>query len=216
MSREGLWIIVGLILGSGVITAGAIITPFIHLTIMAILCIALTGFTIFFFRDPKRIIPDVSNTILSPADGKVIEIQDEFEKEYINAPSTRISIFLSLFDVHINRIPLAGTIGYFQYQQGSYIKAYKSEASTFNEQTIIGIENNQAKILFKQIAGILARRIVCNVREGNVVKLGERFGMIKFGSRVDIFLPKYFEIKVQLNQKVKGGLSILGVMNNDK
>lgn len=216
LSKEGLWIIVGLALATGAITVGALVTHFVHLTVISVLTVALTGFTVYFFRDPERAIPNVSNTVLSPADGKVIAIQDEFEKAYVNASTTRVSIFLSLFDVHVNRIPISGRIGYFRYQAGSFVQAYKSEASSANEQTIIGIENDDTKILFKQIAGILARRIVCNVREGNVVKQGERFGMIMFGSRVDIFIPKKFEIRVQLNQKVRGGLSIIGVMNHER
>ncbi|MFQ5770774.1 MAG: phosphatidylserine decarboxylase family protein [bacterium] len=215
MSREGFGIIIGMILSSGIVTTGAILTPHLHLTILAIIGLTLTGFIIYFFRDPERSIPMDSNIILSPADGQVIEIRDEVEKEYLNLPTTRISIFLSLFDVHVNRIPMSGQIGHFRYQRGSFVKAYKKEASEINEQTIIGIENEEHKILFKQIAGILARRIVCNIREGNVVKQGERFGMIKFGSRVDIFLPKNIEIKVKLNQKIKGGVSIIGVIHND-
>lgn len=215
MNKEGFGIIVGLLLFTGVITTGAIVTPFLHLYVFAIISIIITGFVIYFFRDPERTIPQLHNTVLSPADGKVIAIKEEFENEYLKALATRISIFLSLFDVHVNRIPLAGTVGLFRYQKGNFIKAYKSEASVVNEQTIIGIESNQTKILFKQIAGVLARRIVCNIREGHVVKLGERFGIIKFGSRVDIFLPKNIEIKVQLKQKVKGGQSIIGVLNND-
>jgi phosphatidylserine decarboxylase len=190
-------------------------THFFSLIVLSVLSVGMTGFTAYFFRDPERTIPNVPDAVLSPADGKVIEIQNEFEKEYVKAPTTRISIFLSVFDVHINRIPMDGTIRYFRYHKGSFVKAYKREASSVNEQTVIGIENRKTKILFKQIAGILARRIVCHVREGGIVKRGERFGMIKFGSRVDIFLPKEFEIKVKLNQKVKGGLSIIGVMIND-
>ncbi len=215
MSKEGLGIIFGSILFNGIIITGAILTPHIYLTVFAVLGVIFSGFSFYFFRDPDRSIPVGANLVLAPADGKVIEICDENENEYLKTPATRVSIFLSIFNVHVNRIPMDGQVAYFRYQRGAFVQAYKSEASGINEQTVIGIENKNQKILFKQIAGLLARRIVCNIREGNVVKSGERFGIIKFGSRMDIFLPKNIEIKVQLNQKIKGGESILGVITND-
>jgi len=215
MSKEGFSTIAGLLLGTAAITAGAFVTSDLALTILASICGALSLLVVYFFRDPERAIPVGDNHVLSPADGKVIEIVDERENEYLQCPSTRISIFLSVLDVHVNRIPISGTVGHLRYQRGSFVKAYKSAASEINEQTVIGIENPQHKILFKQIAGILARRIVCNVREGNVVKSGERFGIIKFGSRVDIFLPKNCEVRVKLKQKVKGGESIIGAFQNE-
>ncbi|MFQ5602552.1 MAG: phosphatidylserine decarboxylase family protein [bacterium] len=214
MSKEGFGIIIGMVLSSAIMTTGAVLTPHLHLTVFAVIVVVLTGFMFYFFRDPERTIPAAANVVVSPADGKVIEIQEDFEKEFLNGKSTRISIFLSVFDVHVNRIPISGTVGYFRYRRGSFVQAFKSEASEINEQTIIGIENDRHKILFKQIAGIIARRIVCHVREGIVVEQGERFGIIKFGSRVDVFLPEEFEIKVSLNQKVKGGESIIGVVHN--
>lgn len=215
MSKEGIGTILGSLLFTGVLTVGAILTPYLHLTILSVLGGALTILVVYFFRDPERTIPQGAHLVLSPADGKVIAIVEEQENEYLQAPATRVSIFLSVFDVHVNRIPMAGTVGYFRYQRGSFVPAYKSEASAVNEQTIIGIENQNRKVLFKQIAGILARRIVCEVRQGHVVRSGERFGIIKFGSRVDIFLPKNCQIKVQLKQKVKGGESIIGEFTDE-
>ncbi len=172
-------------------------------------------FSLYFFRDPDRTIPSDENAIVSPADGKVIVVKRVKENAYLKAPATQVSIFMSVFDVHVNRIPMGGTVGYFKYYPGKFLPAYREKASTDNEQTVIGIENDRAKILFKQIAGIIARRVVCNVREGFHVKRGERFGMVKFGSRADIFLPENVEVKVKLNQKVKGGESIIGEIKSE-
>ncbi|RMF59708.1 MAG: phosphatidylserine decarboxylase family protein [Calditrichaeota bacterium] len=211
MSREGIGPVVGLVLFTGIVLAGAIVTARVHLQILSGISLLLTLLVVNFFRDPERTIPEGEDYILSPADGKVVEIRREFEDTYLKGETTRVSIFLSIFDVHINRVPMSGRVEYFRYRKGSFVQAYKSEASEVNEQTAIGIENGSRKILFKQIAGILARRIVCNIREGNTVRSGERFGMIKFGSRVDIFVPENVELRVALNQKVKGGESIIGV-----
>lgn len=210
MNKEGFGILLGLVLSTIVLVLGGLLSDHFFLNIIAVVGLILSGFVIYFFRDPDRPIPDNPNYILSPADGKIIAIQDEFEREYLETQTTRVSIFLNIFDVHVNRIPMAGRVAYFRYQKGSFIRAYKDDASDINEQTVLGIENGGNKLLFKQIAGLIARRIVCDVREGNVVKAGERFGMIKFGSRVDIFLPNNIKLKVDLKQKVKGGESILG------
>lgn len=215
MSKEGYGTIVAMAFATLVLTSGAIVTPHFMLNILAVVSFLLTILVVYFFRDPDREPPQGENLILSPADGKVVEIVDEVEKDFFNEATTRISIFLSVFDVHVNRVPISGQVSYFRYKKGAFIQAFKSDASIVNEQTMIGIENNKTKVLFKQIAGILARRIICNIREGHRVTMGERFGIIKFGSRVDVFLPKTFEINVKLHQKVKGGLSILGVMPND-
>ena len=172
-------------------------------------------FSLYFFRDPDRTIPADENAILSPADGKVIVIRKVKENVYLKGPATQVSIFMSILDVHVNRIPMNGVVGYFNYYPGKFLPAYREKASTDNEQTVIGIENNRTKILFKQIAGIIARRVVCHIREGFHVRKGERFGMIKFGSRADIFLPENVEVKVKLNQKVKGGESIIGEIKSE-
>ena len=212
MSKEGLGIIVGMALLSGILLAASLVTGHFNLKIAAGSSIFLTVFIMYFFRDPERTIPEGANNILSPADGKVVDIREHFEGEFLQEKCTRVSIFLSVFNVHVNRIPIAGAVKYFRYQKGAFVNAYKSDASEINEQTVIGIENGKCNILFKQIAGLIARRIVCNIREGDTVNLGERFGIIKFGSRVDIFFPKNVEVKVKLKEKVKGGQSIIGVI----
>lgn len=215
MSREGYGTIAGTVFFTTALSVGAIVSGQLYLEILAGMGIALTLLVLYFFRDPERQIPVDPNNIVSPADGKVVEIVEDYEPEYLKDRATRISIFLSVFDVHVNRIPISGSVEHVRYQKGSFIQAYKSEASSVNEQSVIGIEGSTCKLVFKQIAGILARRIVCHLRVGNKVSQGDRFGIIKFGSRVDIFLPQNTEIKVRLKQKVKGGESILGVLTHD-
>lgn len=215
MNREGIKLFSGMLVLTAGFTAGAMVTAHLFFKILAIAGVLLTAFVMAFFRDPERTIPEEANLVVSPADGKIIEIVDEEEQDFIGAPTTRVSIFLSIFDVHINRIPISGRVAYLKYRPGAFLQAFKKEASLKNEQTIIGIENTNTKLLFKQIAGILARRIVCNLKEGDEVKKGMRFGMIKFGSRVDIFLPKNIDLKVRIGQKVQGGTSIIGVINHD-
>ena len=215
MNKEGLGIVVGSVLFSGILIAGSLVTGHLYLKIITGISVLLTVLVIYFFRDPERTIPEGADNILSPADGKVVDIREQFEDEFLHEMCTRVSIFLSVFNVHVNRIPVSGDVKYFRYQKGAFVNAYKSDASEINEQTVIGIENGKCSILFKQIAGLIARRIVCNVREGNRVKLGERFGIIKFGSRVDIFFPKNVDVKIKLKEKVKGGQSIIGVIKHD-
>jgi len=212
LNKEGFGIIGGIVLVSVILIVGYLVTGNLYLKIFTGVSVFLTIFVICFFRDPERVIPEGSDNILSPADGKVVDIREQYEDEFLHEMCTRVSIFLSIFNVHVNRIPIAGDVKYFRYQKGAFVNAYKSDASEINEQTVIGIENGKCNILFKQIAGLIARRIVCNVREGNTVNLGERFGIIKFGSRVDIFFPKNVDVKVKLKEKVKGGQSIIGVI----
>ena len=167
-------------------------------------------FFIFFFRDPQREIPQKENLVLAPADGKVISI-DNFENyPFLDSKGTKLSIFLSLWDVHINRAPISGKVISLKYNPGKFNPAFKEKASQDNEQNEIWLENNKVKVVLKQIAGIFARRIVCNLKEGDGVEAGERFGMIKFGSRVEIFLPEKVKIEFVLNQKVKAGETVIG------
>ena len=174
----------------------------------------LTLFTVYFFRDPDRTVPAVANAIVSPADGVVIEIATVDEPIFLKGQALKVSIFMNVFNVHVNRTPISGVVRYFEYRKGRFLRANLDEASTENEQAIIGIDDGQHKVLFKQIAGLIARRVVCELREGHKVNKGERMGIIKFGSRVDIFMPVAVELHVELKDKVKSGESIIGVFKN--
>jgi len=178
---------------------------------LSFLLLFLTLFFAYFFRDPTRQIPAGENLILSPADGKIVAIETVSEPLFLKSPAQKISIFLSPLDVHINRTPASGKVDYFSYLPGKFLAAYEDKASTDNEQTAIGITSPYGKILFKQIAGVLARRIVCRLKLGQEVQAGEKFGMIRFGSRVDIFLPEGLELKVQKGDKVTGGETVMAV-----
>jgi phosphatidylserine decarboxylase len=210
LAKEGIPVILALLLFSIVIIIGAIVTHSNFLKILVLMSWLLIVFSIYFFRDPKRNIPNEDNLIVSPADGKVILIEEIQEQQFFRTSVQKISIFMSALDVHVNRIPTNGQVTYFNYQKGKFHPAYKKDASYENEQTTIVIENDKIKVLFKQIAGIFARRIVCQIREGRRVKQGERFGMIKFGSRVDILLPMEIKLNVKLKQKVRAGETIIG------
>ncbi len=210
MAKDGIGILVAILLPTVLFSVISIISYSHPIIIVAGFGWLFSFFIVYFFRDPDRSIPNDENTILSPGDGKVVQIIEVEENTYLQSKARQVSIFLSVFDVHINRIPISGKVGYFNYLKGKYSFAFYPKASIVNEQTIIGIEDGYRKILFKQIAGILARRIVCNIREGAAVERGKRFGMIKFGSRVDVLMPLDVEIMVTKNQKVKGGETVLG------
>jgi phosphatidylserine decarboxylase len=180
--------------------------------IAGFISLALTLFFLFFFRDPKRTTPEGKSVVVSPADGKVVVIKDIFEKDYLQQAVKQISIFLSVFNVHVNRVPVSGTIEIVKYNPGKFHIAALDKASLENEQTAMVIADGNRKILVKQIAGMIARRIACYVKPGDVIKKGERYGLIYFGSRVDIFLPKDSEIKVKLGDKVKGAKNIIALL----
>ncbi len=190
----------------------AILVPvFIVKLILLAVSVLLFGFVLYFFRDPVRILPEglKDNEIISPADGKVMMIEEIEENTFLKSKAKLVGIFLSPLNVHVNRIPVSGKVEYCQYIKGSYIVAFDHKSSQRNERTEIGITNPKFKILFKQIAGFVARRIVCNLRAGTNVKRGEKFGMIKFGSRVDVIMPVNAVVKVSVNQRVTGGETII-------
>jgi phosphatidylserine decarboxylase len=173
----------------------------------------LTVFVISFFRDPERSIPEGDKAILSPADGKIIRIEPCTEERFLKAPAVKVSIFMSVFNVHINRIPLSGRIVGAAYRPGKFVSANLDKASTGNEQNALLLETDHGvRLVFVQIAGLIARRIVCWVAEGNPVQRGQRFGMIRFGSRMDVYLPPNTQIQARLGQKAYGGQTILGYL----
>ena len=147
-------------------------------------------FTLNFFRDPDRTTPKIENIVVSPADGKILLIKNVMEKRFLNEEATQISIFMSPLNVHVNRIPIDGKVDFLKYIKGEYLVAYHDKADERNEKTEIGITSKFGKVLFTQVAGMVARRIVYELNIGDSVKAGERFGMIKFGSRVDVIVPK--------------------------
>lgn len=176
---------------------------------LIILGIAFFLFNLNFFRDPDRTPPNRDDVIVSPADGTVIIIKDIFEEEFVKETSTQLSIFMSPINVHVNRIPIDGTVGMMNYIKGEYLVASYEKADKRNERTEIGIDSKHGKMMFTQVAGFVARRIVCPLKQGENVIMGNRFGMIKFGSRSDVFAPKKWKLKVKMGDKVTAGETIL-------
>jgi phosphatidylserine decarboxylase len=169
----------------------------------------LTGCVAAFFRDPERRIPVTPGTVVSPADGRVMEIVEECKGQ-------RISIFLSVLDVHINRAPYAGYVRAVTYTPGKFLAAYHGEASQVNEANVVALEHAGYTFVVKQIAGVLARRIVCRVQPGDVLEKGQRFGLIRFGSRTDLILPPEAEVLVSVGESVRGGESVLAILKESR
>ena len=167
-------------------------------------------FILYFFRNPERDIPTDEFMLVSPADGVVMDVERVFEDQFLNGESIRVRIFLSIFNVHINRSPMAGEVVFRAYRPGQMIPAFKSHASELNEKNYVGIQNKHLQILVTQVTGFIARRIVCWVNKGDKLAKGERYGLIKFGSCSEIFVPTNVEIMVSPGDKVRGGVSIIG------
>ncbi|MDE1162024.1 MAG: phosphatidylserine decarboxylase [Acidobacteriaceae bacterium] len=199
----------GLLYGISLLVVAVIVWILTHFIFLAAVPVLLAAFFLWFFRDPSRVIPDAPGLVVSPADGKVEEA------EWIETSAgdrIRITIFLNVFDVHVNRVPVGGKVTVVEYRAGQFLNAMKSESAVLNEQTLITVSNGSYDVSFKQIAGLLARRIICNLKVGDVVTRGQRMGLIKFGSRTDILLPANAELRVKPGQRVKGGSSILAVI----
>ncbi len=173
------------------------------------IAILLLGFTLNFFRDPDRTTPQNERAIISPADGTVLVIKDVVSDRFIEGEAQQISIFMSPMNVHVNRIPINGTVDYLEYINGEYLIASHDKADKRNERNEVGITSKFGKVLFTQVAGMMARRIICDLTPGDSVIAGERFGMIKFGSRVDVIVSKDWTLKVKEGDKVTAGESIL-------
>lgn len=175
------------------------------------IAILLSLFILFFFRDPPRNSPADEQLIISPADGKVVQIQQVQEDIYLYGKATQISIFLSPLNVHVNRLPATGTIEYVKYHPGVYLMAWDERASSMNERADFGmLHSSGVKIFFRQITGFLARRIVYHIQEGDEVKAGDRFGIMKFGSRMDVVLPEDVSVEVEVGERTTAGESVLG------
>ncbi len=170
----------------------------------------LTIFIVSFFRDPERDIPSETDAIISPADGRIIIVDRVFEDRFMKQDAIKISIFMNVFNVHVNRVPASGKVSGVFYNPGKFFSADKDKASLENEQNALLIEaDNSKRFIVNQIAGLIARRIVCYAKEGDKIERGKRFGMIRFGSRLDVYLPVDCRINVKVGDKVKAGSSIL-------
>lgn len=214
IAREGYTVIAGvaglaLLLGVGAFWTEAWLWRGVLLT----LAVGSLGFTLFFFRDPERTPPPDAreNGLLAPADGRVVEVVEEHDPLYLEGPAQRISIFLSPLDVHVNRVPARGVIEYANYHPGDYLVAWHPKASDRNERSEFGLRHpSGTKVLFKQIAGAVARRIVYHIDEGDTVSAGQRFGIVKFGSRMDLLVPPSMSLDVEEGQHVRAGTTVLG------
>lgn len=182
---------------------------------LAIPLAALTLFTIYFFRDPERTHVNDERAVFTPADGKVLSIENLHNGDYrLKDKVIKISIFMSIFNAHINRVPIKGKIAQLSYHPGKFFSANRDKASLYNEHNIVTLEtDNKKKIIFVQIAGLIARRIACWVKKGDYVETGQRFGLIRFGSRLEVYLPPDSEIKVKKGEKVKAGQTIIGYLS---
>jgi phosphatidylserine decarboxylase len=170
--------------------------------------VVLTAGIAFFFRDPERIVPQIPEAIVAPADGRLMEIGPE------DGWTQRLSIFLSVLDVHVNRAPYGGKVRAVSYTPGKFLAAYRREAPLVNEANSVTIENREREFVVKQIAGVLARRIVCRVQPGDTLEKGQRYGLIRFGSRTDVMLPREAELVVRVGDTVKGGETILAFLGS--
>ena len=201
----------GYLYGLGLAVVAAVLWATTHVVFLIAPPLLLAVFFLWFFRDPTRQISAEPGVIVSPADGVVTEAE---WVETTEGNKLRLSIFLNVFDVHVNRSPIAGTVELVEYREGGFMNAMKPESGLTNEQTLIRIDGGGYEVAFKQIAGLLARRIVCNVKAGDRVERGQRVGLIKFGSRCDVLLPPDANLRVKVGARVKGGSSVLAILQS--
>ena len=183
------------------------------LSCMSCVCIVMT---FYFFRDPERIIIEKPGCIISPADGKIVEIKKLGHQPFFNGSAIKISIYLTIWDVHINRIPISGKIISVEHHKGQFIPAFLKKAVVYNEKNLIKIKGKNCKVLVNQIAGVFARRIVCILKAGDLIRQGDRFGMIRFGSRVEITFPASVVVNVSRGEKVRAGSTVIGLIGHEK
>ncbi len=191
------------------LAGAAVLVGWLAAPVWALPACLLAAFFLWFFRDPERLIPDAAGAVVSPGDGKVTDVSSVLMN---GSAHTRISIFLSVFDVHVNRSPMAGVIREVRYQKGKFLNAMNPASAEHNEQNAVTVEGDGQTIVFKQIAGLLARRIVFTKKVGDLVRRGERVGLIKFGSRVDVLLDASARLEIKVGDRVKGGSSVLAYL----
>ena len=204
LARDGIPTITFLVLAAA---AFALVSP-IPAAVMAVLAVLV----IWFYRDPDRTAPEGDGLFVSPADGRVVEISEA--EHPFTGPSVKVGIFMNVLSVHVNRAPCMGRVDYLEYVPGRKIAAFAPKASEVNERNLVGLSTPYGPVLMVQIAGLLARRIVCRLRRGEVLEAGQRYGMIRLGSRVDIYLPKDVRLSIKHGDKVRAGISSLGVMDS--
>ncbi len=190
----------------------AVIAAFAFNTVVGVALLVLAGFFLFFFRDPDRVVTQAAKAVLSPADGRVMVAGAPTGQEFPAGSWQQISIFLSPMDVHVNRMPVGGTVTKVRYHSGRFLPAYRSEAGDLNEYTEVWVNHGGQPIVVRQIVGILARRVVCRVQPGAELTAGQRFGIMKFGSRMDVFLPPSAELKITVGDPVIGGITVIAVL----
>ncbi len=212
MAREGLpFLVVSVALALSLLVASRSVPGLIYgAGIFGIMSL----FMAYFFRDPERISPAEPNLVLAAADGKVVGIEQVESEVHDGNVAVQISTFLSIFDVHVNRVPVSGVVHFVRWQGNCFRAAFVDAASSDNHQSVIGIKTDAALVVVKQIVGIIARRIVCHLRDGDAVEKGGRFGLIRFGSRVDLILPADSEIRVTVGDRVRAGVTIIGVLED--
>jgi phosphatidylserine decarboxylase len=177
----------------------------------AVVPVGIAAFMGFFFRDPERTTPATAGAVLAPADGRVTDVREQVTDPFVG-PAREVSIFLSPLDVHVNRAAIGGLVVSVDYRRGAFMPAYWPEASLHNEQAVIAIQGERGRVVMRQIAGVLARRVVCRVRPGDKLTAGERFGMIKFGSRMDVVMPATARLRVRPGDRTRAGETILAVL----
>ncbi|MDD3653697.1 MAG: phosphatidylserine decarboxylase family protein [Desulfotomaculaceae bacterium] len=189
---------------------------YLNYPVFSIIPAVLIFFVLYFFRNPSRSIPVADGLVLSPADGVIVEINEVFEDKFIKGDAIRVAIFLSILNVHLNRSPLPGEVKYRYYRPGRFIPAFKSHASEINEKNFVGIECEGIRVLVCQVTGFIARRIKCWVDEGKSLAAGEIFGIIKFGSGNELYLPAGSKIMVKKGDRVRAGETVIGILPGDE